>query len=150
MNAKYNEVYHNCCNCHRELLNKKETKVPNILNVQAIVMLIIAISQLLYGHIRNISNFHLSHVPTSSPPIFPPLSSARTVPSMESCPTLVFSALVSRTKEDLTALATLWLRWLEVRVLVRARSVGDVMKIVLKNLMSQNFWKNLASKNLGI
>ena len=122
--------------------------MPNMLNVQAIVMVIIAISQLLFDHIRNSYNFQLFHVPTSSPPIFSPLSSAQTVP-MAGCPTLVFSALVFRTKADVTDLATLWLRLLEVRVLVRTKLARVGVKIVMRNLMSQNFWKNLASKNLS-
>ena len=109
-----------------------------VVNVQTILTVIIAISQLL---------FHSSNVQVSSL-IFPPPSSAPTVPVMKS-PTLLLSAFVSRTKKDVKALAILWLRWLEVRVLVKASSARVGVKIGMKNLMSQNFWKNLVSKNLG-
>ena len=134
MDVKYDEKSHSCCICRKELLNGRDIKV---VNVQAILMMIIAISQLI---------FHSPNVQVSSR-IFPPLSSAPTVPVMKS-PTLLLSAFVSRTKEDVKALAMLWLRWLDVRVLVRVRSTRDAMKIGMRNLMSQNFWKNLVSKNL--
>ena len=134
MDVKYDKKSHSCCIFCKELLNGRDIKV---VNVQAILMMIIAISQLI---------FHSPNVQVSSR-IFPPLSSAPTVHVMKS-PTLLLSAFVSRTKEDVKALAMLWLRWLEVRVLVRVRSTRVGVKIGMRNLMSQNFWKNLVSKNL--
>ena len=59
MDVNYDKVYCSCFDCRRELYNEKNNKVPIMLNVQAIVIVITAISQLLYDNIINISILHL-------------------------------------------------------------------------------------------
>ena len=157
MNVKHDEELHSCCDCYKELLYEKENKVPSMVNLQAILMVLIAISQLLYGQVRTFSKFNFSHVPSSSPltffssPISPSnsiLSSATSAP-VSSCPTLEFPALLSRTQEEVSALASLWLRWLEARVCIRARYAKDTVKLVIRNLISRNFWKQIANQILS-
>ena len=157
MDVSHNEKTHCCCDCYKELLYDNEKKAPSMVNLQAILMVMIAISQLLFCQFRNFSKFNFSNVQSSSPssffssPISPSnfnLSSATSAP-FSSCPTLEFPALVSRTKEEVSALASLWLRWLEARVWVRARYVKDTVKLVIRNLISLNVWKLLATQNLS-
>ena len=162
MYVKDDKEPRSCCDCYKELLYERENKVPSMVNLQSIMMVIIATSQLLFGQFRIFSEFSFSHVPGSSPtsfltssssflssPVSPSnsnLSSAPSVP-VSSCPTLELPELVSRTKEDVSALASLWLRWLEARFWVIARYVKDTVKTVIRNLISWNFWKQLSNQN---
>merc|ERR1712096_449418 len=92
---------------------------PNMVNLQAILVVMIATSQLMIGQLRTASKFPFPHslcVPSSgfpAPDSTPDLPS-NVLPDPVTSPPMETAALMTRTREEILSLAQEWGLWLEV------------------------------------
>ena len=104
---KFDESLHSC-DCHKDHMHHQiPNQVPNMVNLQAVLVMMIATSQLMIGQLRNVSKIQPSRSPSSRFPLpnSLPFLPSKTVPDpVTSLSPMETAALKTRTREEILSL----------------------------------------------